>query len=107
YVELPDAYLSLVESFKHAGFDYDTDIKVHWINSETLEKDSLHEELSHVDGIAVPGGFGPRGMAGKIEAIRYARENKVRNLGVCIGIKLAAFELARNVLGMHYTNTVL
>lgn len=106
YVELPDAYLSLVESLKHAGFDYDTDIKVHWINSETLEKDSLHEELSHVDGIAVPGGFGPRGMDGKIEAIRYARENKVPFLGVCLGLQLAAVEFARNVLGMHHAHTV-
>src|SRR5699024_12744087 len=69
-VGLPGAYFSLVESFKHAGFDYDTDRKVHWITSETLEKDSLHEELSHVDGIAVPGGLGPRGLEGKIEAIR-------------------------------------
>src|SRR5699024_11830219 len=106
YVELPDAYLSLVESFKHAGFDYDTDIKVHWINSETLEKDSLHEELSHVDGIAVPGGFGPRGMDGKIEAIRYARENKVHFLGVCIGLQIVAVEFLSFVLGMNHDNTL-
>src|SRR5699024_1468219 len=106
YVELPDAYLSLVESFKHAGFDYDTDIKVHWINSETLEKDSLHEELSHVDGIAVPCGFGPHGMDGKIEAIRYVRENKVIFLDVCLGLQLDAVEFAGNVLCMHHAHTL-
>lgn len=105
YVELPDAYLSLVESLKHAGFDFDTDIKIHWINSEILEKDTLHQELSHVDGIAVPGGFGPRGMDGKIEAIQYARENNVPFLGVCLGLQLAAVEFARNVLGMEDAHT--
>src|SRR5699024_126092 len=62
YVELPDAYLSVVESLKHAGFAYDTDISVHWINSEVLDKDTIQEELSHVDGIIVPGGFGDRGI---------------------------------------------
>src|SRR5699024_11481742 len=89
YVELPDAYLSLVESFKHSGFVYDIDIKVHWINSETLETDSLHEELSHVAGIAVPGRFGLRAMDGKIEAIQYARENKVPVFEVGLGMHLA------------------
>src|SRR5699024_9571309 len=66
YVEFSDTYLLLVKSFKHAGFYYDTDIKMHLINSETLDKDSLHEELCHVACIAVSGGFGPRGMDGKI-----------------------------------------
>ncbi len=100
YVELPDAYLSVVEALKHAGYGYDTDIQVHWINSETLDKQTIHNELSHVDGIVVPGGFGQRGIEGKIEAIRYARENNIPFLGVCLGMQLAAVEFARNVLGL-------
>lgn len=100
YVELQDAYLSVVESLKHAGYEYDADINVHWINSETLTKEAIEEELSHVDGIVVPGGFGTRGIEGKIEAIRYARENKVPFLGICLGMQLATVEFARNVLGL-------
>src|SRR5690625_746955 len=100
YVELPDAYLSLVESLKHAGFTFDTDISIHWINSETLMKDTIHDALAQVDGIVVPGGFGTRGIDGKIEAIQYAREKKIPFLGVCLGMQLAAVELARNVIGL-------
>jgi len=106
YVELPDAYLSLVEALKHAGFGYNTDIKVHWINSESLEKETIHEELSHVDGIAVPGGFGARGMNGKIEAIQYARKNNIPFLGVCLGLQLAAVEFARHELGLADAHTI-
>lgn len=101
YVELPDAYLSVVESLKHAGYDFDTEINVHWINSETLTKEAIEEELSHVDGIIVPGGFGNRGIDGKIEAIRYARENKIPFLGICLGMQLATVEFARNVAGLE------
>ena len=101
YVELPDAYLSVVESLKHAGYPYDTDIRVHWIDSERLEKETIQKELSHVDGIVVPGGFGDRGIEGKIEAIRYARENKIPFFGICLGMQLAAVEFARNVLGLE------
>jgi len=99
YVELPDAYLSVVEALKHAGFSYDTDINIHWIDSEKLTADTIKEELSKVDGIVVPGGFGDRGIEGKIEAIRYARENKVPFLGICLGMQLAIVEFARNILG--------
>src|SRR5699024_499406 len=101
YVELPDAYLSVVESLKHAGYDFDTDINVHWINSEILTKEAIEEELAHVDGIVVPGGFGDRGIDGKIEAIRYARENKIPFLGICLGMQLATVEFARNVIGLE------
>src|SRR5690625_4041712 len=101
YVELPDAYLSVVESLKHAGYPYDTDIRVHWIDSERLEKETIQKELSHVDGIVVPGGFGDRGIEGKIEAIRYARENKIPFFGICLGMQLATVEFARNVLGLE------
>src|SRR5699024_1993179 len=106
YVELPDAYLSLVESLKHAGIDLDTDIEVHWVDSEALDKETIHEKLSDVDGIVVPGGFGSRGMDGKIEAIQYARENKVPFLGVCLGMQLAVVEYARNVLGLSDAHSV-
>ncbi|MFD2044399.1 CTP synthase [Ornithinibacillus salinisoli] len=101
YVELPDAYISVVESLKHAGYAYDSDIRVHWINSEKLDEKSIQEELSHVDGILVPGGFGDRGIDGKIAAIRYARENKIPFLGICLGMQLATVEYARNVLGLE------
>lgn len=100
YVELPDAYISVVEALKHAGFSYDTDVSIHWINSERLEKESIQEELAHVDGIIVPGGFGDRGIEGKIEAIRYARENKIPFFGICLGMQLATVEYARNILGL-------
>src|SRR5699024_4649696 len=101
YVELPDAYLSVVEALKHAGYDYDTDVKVHWINSETFTDEELEEKLSHVDGIAVPGGFGNRGISGKMKAIRYARENNVPFFGICLGMQLASVEYARHVVGLE------
>lgn len=100
YVELPDAYISVVESLKHAGFGYDADIKIHWIDSETLDKETIEAELSHVDGIIVPGGFGHRGIDGKIEAIRFARENEIPFMGIALGMQLAAVEFGRNVLGL-------
>lgn len=105
YVELPDAYISVVESLKHAGFTYDTDVTIHWINSELLDKATIQEELSHVDGIIVPGGFGNRGIDGKIEAIRYARENNIPFFGICLGMQLATVEFARNVLGLEDVDT--
>ncbi|HLQ72692.1 MAG TPA: CTP synthase [Bacillota bacterium] len=105
YVELPDAYLSAVEALKHAGFAYDTDIDIHWINSESLDEDSIKEELSHVDGIVVPGGFGDRGIEGKINAIQYARENNVPFLGIGLGMQLAIVEFARNVVGLKEAHT--
>lgn len=101
YVELPDAYLSVVESLKHAGYDYDANINIHWINSEQLSEAEIAEELSKVDGILVPGGFGNRGIDGKLYAIRYARENKIPYFGICLGMQLATVEFARNVVGLE------
>ncbi|TRM10797.1 CTP synthase [Lentibacillus cibarius] len=101
YVELPDAYLSVVEALKHAGYSFDTDVTVKWINSEQLDKETIKQELANVDGILVPGGFGNRGIDGKIEAVRYAREKKVPFLGICLGMQLATVEFARNVLGLE------
>src|SRR5699024_8679111 len=105
YVELPDAYLSLVEALKHAGYDYDSSIKIHWINSGSLDETTIHRELSHVDGIVVPGGFGSRGMDGKVVAIKYARKNNIPFFGVCLGLQLAAVEIARNELDLTDANT--
>ncbi|MFD2761034.1 CTP synthase [Lentibacillus juripiscarius] len=101
YVELPDAYLSVVEALKHAGYAFDTDVKVKWINSEQLDNEFIRQELKQVDGILVPGGFGDRGIDGKLEAIRYARENNVPFLGICLGMQLATVEFARNVVGLE------
>lgn len=106
YVELPDAYLSLVESMKHAGITYDTDIEIDWIDSEALTGDAMVEACKALDAIVVPGGFGTRGIDGKIDAIQYARENNVPFLGTCLGMQLAAVEFARNVIGLDGAHTV-
>src|SRR5699024_7602428 len=106
YVELPDAYLSIVEALKHAGCTYDTDVKIRWINSQELDEDTIENKLADVDGIIVPGGFGTRGIEGKISAIKYARENKIHFLGVCLGMQLAAVEIARNVVGLTDAHSV-
>ncbi|HLQ39454.1 MAG TPA: CTP synthase [Tetragenococcus sp.] len=105
YVELPDAYLSVVEALKHAGFYYDSDIQIDWINSAELSGNDLIEKLQAVDGILVPGGFGDRGIEGKIEAIRFARENNIPFLGICLGMQLACVEFARNVLGLSQADS--
>lgn len=106
YVELPDAYLSLIEALKHAGISYDTDINVHWVDSELLTAETVEKELKNVDGICVPGGFGTRGIDGKILAIRYARESEKPFLGVGFGMQLAAVEYARNVLGLKQAHSI-
>jgi CTP synthase len=100
YVELQDAYISVVEALRHAGYAFDTDIDIKWINSEHVNKENVAELLGDADGILVPGGFGDRGIEGKIEAIRYAREQKVPFLGICLGMQLASIEFARNVVGL-------
>lgn len=99
YVELQDAYISVVEALRHAGYAFDTDIEVKWINSDHVTEENVADYLHDVDGILVPGGFGDRGIEGKIHATRYARENKVPFLGICLGMQLATIEFARNVLG--------
>lgn len=101
YVELQDAYLSVVEALKHAGYAFDSDIEIKWINSENVTAENVNELLDEVDGVLVPGGFGDRGIEGKIEAIRYAREQKKPFLGICLGMQLASIEFARNVLGLQ------
>ncbi len=103
YVELHDAYLSVAEALSHAGFAFGTNIKIRWVNSEELEDhlETLPEALAGVSGIVVPGGFGVRGTEGKIAAIRYARENNVPFLGLCLGMQCAVIEFARDVCGME------
>lgn len=101
YVELPDAYISVVEALLHAGYDYDSDVTIKWVNAEHITEETLQEELKDVDGILVPGGFGDRGIEGKIWAINYARTHKVPFFGICLGMQLASVEFARNVLGLE------
>ncbi|KMK95860.1 CTP synthase [Rossellomorea marisflavi] len=101
YVELQDAYISVVEALRHAGYHFDSDIQVKWLNSELINKENVQEQLADADGILVPGGFGDRGVEGKIVATQYARENKVPFLGICLGMQLASVEYARNVLGLE------
>ncbi|WP_280770490.1 CTP synthase [Salipaludibacillus daqingensis] len=99
YVALPDAYLSVAEALKHAGYMFDADVEIEWVNSEEVTNGNMAEKLADVDGILVPGGFGDRGIEGKINAIEYARTNNVPFLGICLGMQLASVEFARNVLG--------
>lgn len=100
YVELQDAYISVVEALKHAGYDFDADVEIDWINAEQVNEENVKELLKGADGIIVPGGFGDRGVDGKLMAIQFARENKIPFLGICLGMQLAVVEFARNVLGL-------
>ncbi len=99
YVSLHDAYISVVESLKHAGVAHRADVEIKWIDSELVTRDNVAEVLGDVSGILVPGGFGDRGIEGMIEAIRYARENKIAFLGLCLGMQLTIVEFVRNVIG--------
>lgn len=100
YVALQDAYLSVVEALKHAGYEFGKEVEIKWINSEELDVTNFKEELKDVDGILVPGGFGERGIEGKILATQYARENNIPFFGICLGMQLATVEFARNVVGL-------
>ncbi|HEY1169414.1 MAG TPA: CTP synthase [Candidatus Limnocylindrales bacterium] len=105
YIELPDAYLSVTESLKHAGWAHEVDVKIRWIDSELLTRDSVDELLAGVAGIVVPGGFGHRGIEGKVLAARYSRERRVPYLGLCLGLQCAVIEFARDVLGTEDANS--
>ncbi|KJS17152.1 MAG: CTP synthetase [Peptococcaceae bacterium BRH_c4b] len=105
YVALPDAYFSVSEALRHAGLHHGSAVRIKWINSEKLEKAPVEDFLHDVDGILVPGGFGDRGIEGKINAIRYAREHKIPYLGICLGMQLAVVEFARNILGWQDSNS--
>ena len=106
YVELPDAYKSVVESLKHGGVANKVGVEIKWIDSESIEKEANLEPIFRdVHGIVVPGGFGIRGVEGKISAIRYARENKIPYLGLCLGMQCAVIEFARNVCNLKDANS--
>jgi CTP synthase len=100
YVDLPDAYLSVVEALRHAGRTSRVNVNIRWIAAENIEGMLVDSYLEGLDGILVPGGFGIRGVEGKIQAIRYARENNVPFLGLCLGLQCAVIEYSRNVIGL-------
>ena len=99
YVSLHDAYISVVEALKHGGIFSRATVNIKWIDSETVTAENVDEQLKDVSGILVPGGFGQRGIDGKLQAIKYARTNKIPFLGLCLGMQLAIVEFARNVIG--------
>lgn len=101
YVELQDAYISVVESLRHAGYAFDSDIDIQWVNSEEVTTENVTELLKDADGILVPGGFGDRGIDGKLLATQYAREQKVPFFGICLGMQLATVEFAQNVVKLE------
>ena len=107
YVALHDAYLSVVEAMSHAGYEYGKKINIRWIDSEKLEeeKPDLSKVFEGVDGIVIPGGFGYRGVEGKIATIKYARTHKIPYLGLCLGMQCAVIEFARNVCGLKDANS--
>lgn len=105
YVELHDAYLSVAEAMRHAGYNYNTHINIHWIDSEEITEQNVDTLMSGLDGIIVPGGFGNRGVEGMILAAKYARENDLPYLGICLGMQVAVIEFARNVAGIKDANS--
>ena len=106
YIQLHDAYLSVVEALKHGGIAARANVKIRWVDSEEITPENVAEKLKGVDGILVPGGFGTRGTEGKIEAIRYAREEKIPFLGICLGMQMAIVEFARDVIGYKDANSI-
>jgi CTP synthase len=105
YVELRDAYMSVREAVKHASLSLGVEAEIHWVHSADLEKNKGWEEVKAADAIIVPGGFGSRGIEGKILAARYARENKIPYLGLCLGMQVMCVEFAREVLGLEDANS--
>jgi CTP synthase len=104
YTAVPDAYLSIIEATKHAGFNCDVGVKIKLVDAEKIEKNGV-KEIGAVDAIIIPGGFGERGIQGKINTVQYARENKIPFLGICLGMQMAVIEIARNVLKLADANT--
>ena len=106
YIDLKESYKSLTEGIIHAGANLDARVNLRWIDSEKIEEENVNELLKDVDGILVAGGFGERGVLGKMQAIKFARENKIPYLGICLGMQLAMIEFARDVLGLEDANSV-
>ena len=105
YVKLEDSYISVIESLHHAGFANNVKVNIKLIDSEKITKENVAEKLKGVQGVVVPGGFGNRGIEGKIETIHYVRENNIPFLGICLGMQMAVVEYARNVLGLKDANS--
>ena len=105
YVQLHDAYLSVAEALRHAGYVYGARVLIEWIDSETVNDENVSEVLGACDGIIVPGGFGNRGIEGKISTAKYCRENNIPYLGICLGMQIAVIEYARHVLGIANANS--
>ncbi len=105
YVQLQDAYLSVVEALKHSAIHHGSHLEIHWVDAETLDPDEAAEQFKGVDGILIPGGFGPRAIEGKVAAVQYARETGTPFLGICLGMQCAVVEFARNVCDMHGANS--
>ena len=106
YIQLHDAYLSVVEALKHGGIAERATVNIHWIDSEELNEENADKLLGSMQGILVPGGFGSRGVEGKILAAKYARENKIPYLGLCLGMQVAIIEFARHVCGFHDAHSI-
>ena len=106
YITLHDAYISVVEALKHGGIASKAVVNIKWVDSETVTDDNAAEVFGDVQGILVPGGFGTRGVEGKISAIRYARENNIPFLGLCLGMQMSIVEFARNVIGFNDAHSV-
>ena len=105
YVGLHDAYLSVAEAMRHAGYHFNTHIKIHWIDSENITAATAEETLGNLDGIIVPGGFGSRGIEGMIAAAQYAREKSIPYFGICLGMQIAVIEFARHAAGISDANS--
>ena len=105
YVQLHDAYLSVAEALRHAGYAYSARVQIKWIDSETITEENVSEKLAGCDGILVPGGFGNRGIEGKITTARHARTHNIPYLGICLGMQISVIEFARNVLGLEDANS--
>ena len=105
YVQLHDAYLSVAEALRHAGYAFRTRVEIQWIDSEEINEQTVAEIIGELDGVIVPGGFGNRGIEGKILAAKYCRENNIPYLGICLGMQVAVIDFARNVCGLCDANS--
>ena len=105
YVKLHDAYLSVMEALRHAGYDHSARVEIDWVDSETLTEENVASRLGDADGVIIPGGFGNRGIEGMVLAAKYARESNVPYLGICLGMQIAVIEFCRNVCGIKDANS--
>ena len=105
YVEYPDSYISVREALRHAGTAHDQEVEIRWVHSEDVERNGPEVYLEGVQGIVVPGGFGPRGVEGMIDTVQYARNNNIPYLGLCLGMQVMVIDWARHILGWEGANS--